>query len=74
VLDKLPARNVDTLTGKEFFPHLMSGPFHHGLVIVFGAAAAMMVIAAGASWLAGGKYVHDEEHSEMAAGEAMGRE
>ncbi|HEX7717986.1 MAG TPA: MFS transporter, partial [Marmoricola sp.] len=74
VLDKLPARNVNTLTGKEFFPHLMSGPFHHGLVIVFGAAAAMMVIAAGASWLAGGKYVHDEEHSEMAAGEAMGRE
>jgi len=69
VLDKLPRDHVSTLTGKEFFPHLMSGPFHHGLVVVFGAAAVMMVIAAVTSWAAGGKYVHDD-----AAGEALGRE
>ena len=69
VLDRLPAVNADTLTGKEFFPHLMSGPFHHGLVIVFLTAAAMMVVAALASWAAGGKYVHDDS-----AGEALGRE
>jgi len=69
VLDKLPKANADTLTGKEFFPHLMSDPFHHGLTIVFLAAAGMMVVAAIASWLAGGKYIHDDS-----AGEAMGRE
>jgi hypothetical protein len=69
VLDKLPSANATTLTGKEFFPHLMSHPFHHGLVVVFLAAAGMMLVAAAASWFAGGKYVHDD-----AAGEALGRE
>ncbi|MCW2854640.1 MAG: major facilitator superfamily transporter [Marmoricola sp.] len=68
-LTTLPKKNVDTLTGKEFFPHLMSDPFHHGLVIVFLAAALMMVIAAIASWSAGGRYVHTEVF-----GEALGRE
>jgi MFS family permease len=69
VLDTLPAERVHTLTGKEFFPHLMTAPFHHGLVIVFVTAALMMVVAAVASWKAGGKYVHDDT-----AGEALGRE
>ena len=68
-LDRLPAHNVDVLTGKEFFPQLMSQPFHHGLVIVFGAAAVMSVIGAAASWAAGARFVPDEE-----AGEALGRE
>jgi MFS family permease len=49
VLDSLPAANRATLTGKEFFPHLISGPVHSGLVVVFLAAAAMSVIAAIAS-------------------------
>ena len=35
VLHTLPAHNVSVLTGKEFFPHLISQPFHHGLIIVF---------------------------------------
>ena len=68
-LDRLPAHNQTVLTGKEFFPHLMSHPFHHGLVIVFGAAALMSVIGAVASWAAGARFVHDET-----AGEALGRE
>ncbi|MGN6412947.1 MFS transporter [Flexivirga sp.] len=59
-LDKIPAANASTLTGKEFFPHLLSGPFHDGLIVVFGAAAAMMVVAAIASLLRGSKYVHDD--------------
>ena len=45
--------NAPTLTGHEFFPHLISGPFHHGLVIVFTAAAAMALVAAVASLLRG---------------------
>ena len=28
-------RNAATLTGKQFFPQLISGPFHDGLVVVF---------------------------------------
>jgi MFS family permease len=54
VLDTLPHHQAAVLTGKEFFPHLMAGPFHHGLVVVFTAAAAMSVIGAVASWAAGG--------------------
>jgi MFS family permease len=49
VLANLPAANVATLTGKEFFPQLISSPFHHGLVVVFLAAAAMMAVGAIAS-------------------------
>src|SRR6202034_1420433 len=59
-LARLPRRNVAMLTGKQFFPHLISGPFHHGLVIVFSAAIVMLVIAAGASLLRGRRYIHDE--------------
>ena len=53
-------RTLVTLTGQEFFPHLISGPFHDGLVIVFGVAAALSVIGALASLGRGGRYVHDE--------------
>jgi MFS family permease len=52
-LDHLPEHNVAVLTGHRFFPELVSGPFHHGLVIVFSAAAAMAVVAAIASFLRG---------------------
>ncbi len=50
VLNTLPASNAATLTGKEFFPHLISGPFHTGLIVVFAAAALMMFVAAIASF------------------------
>jgi MFS family permease len=46
VLASLPAANANTLTGKEFFPQLISGPFHHGLVVVFIAATVMALIGA----------------------------
>jgi hypothetical protein len=45
-----------TLTGREFFPHLISAPFHHGLVVVFSVAAALSVLAAMASLARGGSY------------------
>jgi MFS family permease len=57
VLNTLPAHNVQALTGNEFFPQLVSGPFHHGLVIVFSAAAIMAVVAAIASVLRGKRQV-----------------
>ncbi len=66
VLARLPARQVSVLTGKRFFPELISGPFHHGLVIVFSTAMVILVIAACASALRGGRYVHDEQASPAA--------
>jgi MFS family permease len=45
----LPPGQVSVLTGKEFFPHLMSGPFHDGLAIVFVLCIAMSLIGAAAS-------------------------
>jgi hypothetical protein len=49
----LPADNVATLTGREFFPHLISAPFHDGLSIVFTLAIVMGVVAAVASVIRG---------------------
>jgi len=71
VLAHLPAHSVATLTGKQFFPDLISGPFHHGLVIVFSMAIVVLIIAAGASLLRGGRYVHDE-HATADGGAAAG--
>src|SRR5208282_2278649 len=62
----LPAHQVSVLTGKRFFPELLSGPFHHGLVIVFSTAMIILVIAALASMLRGGRYVHDDQSAPAA--------
>ncbi len=59
VLARLPARNVADLTGKQFFPHLISGPFHHGLIIVFSAAIAMSVLGALVSVSRGRQFYYD---------------
>ena len=60
-LDRLPPENAAALTGKEFFPHLISQPFHDGLVVVFIGAALMSLVAAVASALGGEQYIHEEE-------------
>jgi MFS family permease len=52
--------NAAVLTAKEFFPELISGPFHTGLVVVFIAAAVMMALGAAASWVNPGRYVDDD--------------
>ncbi|MGO4616297.1 MFS transporter [Nocardia sp. 2YAB30] len=65
-----PGVKADTLTGQEFFPHLLTGPFHSGLIVVFVAAAVMMFLAAAASYFAGDKYVHDER-AELAAADEL---
>jgi hypothetical protein len=51
-----PGVNADVLTGKTFFPHLITEPFHTGLVVVFIAAAVMMMIGAVASIFNPGRY------------------
>jgi MFS family permease len=57
VLDKLSAANQSVLTGKSFFPHLISVPFHSGLREAFTFAALACVVAAVASWSRGQTYV-----------------
>ncbi|GAB4586060.1 MFS transporter [Nocardia sp. IFM 10818] len=65
-----PGVHTETLTGQEFFPHLISGPFHSGLVVVFLGAAIMMLIGAVASWFAGSGPAHDESAELRAADRA----
>ena len=55
VLHALPPQNLAILTGHEFFPGLMSGPFKHGLVFAFTFSAALYLLAAFASWRGGRK-------------------
>jgi MFS family permease len=52
--------DLSTLTSKEFFPQLISGPFHHGLVIVFAVAIGMSLVGAAASLFRGPRYIHAE--------------
>ncbi|MBD1318488.1 MFS transporter [Streptomyces sp. SID6673] len=52
-LDGLTAAQRDHLTGHSFFPDLLSGPFHDGLVVVFAASIALSICAAVASALRG---------------------
>lgn len=53
VLATLPPANQAILTGTQFFPNLISVPFHDGLVVVFSVAFALAMVAAGASLLRG---------------------
>jgi MFS family permease len=61
VLHQLPASQSATLTGRRFFPSLISSPFHTALVYAFVFAICACVIAAIASLLRGGKYHHVEQ-------------
>jgi len=60
VLHHLPAGQSAALTGRQFFPHLISSPFHTALVYAFAFAIGACLVAAVASLLRGGKYLHEE--------------
>ena len=64
-----PPAHASYLTGHTFFPSLISAPFHDGLVVAFAFAIAACLIAAVASWLIGGKYVHEEQEAVAASAE-----
>ena len=53
VLSSLPAASQQALTGKTFFPGLIAGPFHSGLIVVFAVSAALAALAGLASLLRG---------------------
>ena len=64
-LSSLPAASQRVLTGRQFFPELISGPFQHGLTVVFGMSAALAAVAAIASLLRGGRYIHPAAADEI---------
>ncbi|MHB1519220.1 MAG: MFS transporter [Acidimicrobiales bacterium] len=56
------------LTGRTFFPRVISPAFEKGLHLAFDFAALVTFAAAIASWLRGGRYIHSED----SVGEEMG--
>ncbi len=71
VLHRLPKADANVLTSKEYFPHLISGPFHHGLVIVFGVSIAMSVIGAIVSLMRGSQFYYDSPDATSPAVEPV---
>jgi MFS family permease len=72
VLGSLPADQASFLTGRSFFPNLISGPFADGLTAAFWFAVAACLVAAVASWFAGSrrpaaKAPHESLGGELAA-------
>jgi hypothetical protein len=53
ILHSLNPAHAAYLIGREFFPHLITGPFHDGLGVAFGFAIAACLIGAVASALTG---------------------
>jgi MFS family permease len=60
VLAHLPSGHAAVITGRRFFPTLISDPFRQGLHAAFDFAIATCLVAAAASWMRGGKYVYIE--------------
>jgi EmrB/QacA subfamily drug resistance transporter len=69
VLSTLPPDQAAFLTGRSFFPQLISGPFADGLAAAFWFAIAACLVAAVASWFAEGRRTRGVESvgTELAA-------
>jgi len=70
ILAGLPADQAGFLTGRSFFPQLISGPFADGLTAAFWFATVACVVAAVASWFASGRTRgprHESVGGELAA-------
>jgi hypothetical protein len=64
-LAHLPAHQAAILTGRSFFPALISRPFADGLHAAFDFSIGACLVAAGMSWLRGGKYHYAEDHPDL---------
>ncbi len=58
VVAHLPAASRAVVTGRSFFPGLISAPFKNGLRAAFDFSIIACLVAAAASWLRGGRYVY----------------
>jgi MFS family permease len=72
VLAQMPPADAARLTGRSFFPSLIAGPFQHGLILVLSFSIAASLVAAAASAMRGGHFVHEEAESP-ALDQAEGR-
>ena len=70
VLAHLSSAHAHTLTGRRFFPALISGPFRSGLHKAFVFAIAACIVAAACSWLRGGRYVYRDASADEPAADA----
>jgi hypothetical protein len=68
LLHQLSPAHAAYLIGRQFFPHLITGPFHDGLGVAFGFAIAACVIGAIASALTG------RQKRSLGAKESVGSE
>jgi hypothetical protein len=68
VLSSLPAGRRAALTGQSFFPGLLQGPFHGGLIVVFTVSAVLSVLAGLASLLRASRRPAGQPGAEPAAG------
>jgi MFS family permease len=63
-LSHMTAAQAHYITGRSFFPHLISAPFGKGLQKAFDFAAIVCLLGAVASLLRGGKYHHADIEAE----------
>ncbi len=66
-LSLLSPANAAIVTGRSFFPRLISGPFGSGLSAAFAFAIVACLLAAAASWSRGSRYVAGEVPEELHA-------
>jgi len=71
ILHTLPAQRAAYLTGKRFFPALVSGPFAKGIHEVFYFALGCCLVAAVASLARGGKFIYGQEGETPAQAQAQ---
>jgi len=62
-----PGVATSRIYGQAFFPHLISEPFRHGLLIAFSASVLILLVAAAASLMRGERFVHAEAGHETIA-------
>ncbi len=75
VLSALSASNRTLVTGRSFFPRLISGPFHSGLHEAFLFAVIACLVAAATSLMRGGRFHYtDEEDAYVTTVEMAGQE
>jgi hypothetical protein len=74
VLHQLPTNQADFLTGRSFFPSLISGPFADGLSVAFWFAIAACLIGAVASLLCSPRQIASAVGDASAVAEPVGVE
>ena len=60
VLSQLPHATAVYLTGRKFFPELMTAPFKRGLELAFDFSIASCLLGAACSWIRGKRYIYGD--------------